>query len=226
MPVMAIALDIQPLQAMPVSLICALSTAISASILNPIDSRTLKWVFLFAPLAIAGVLISTPLAFALRSRQLLFCFSAFIMLIIFIMRRAKKPLNEPMIIKPGSNKETLFGAIIAFFSGSSAGLFGIGGGIIMVPLLSSICRISVKETMQISLLTMIFTSVVGLMLHSSISQVSWQLGFSAMIGAIPAGFLGGRARKCLTENSLTRMFTVFAVLMAIATLIKALGIRA
>ncbi len=217
-PSMVFALDVSPIEAMPISLICALATAISGSILSPISSSVAKRALLFMPIAMLGVFLFTPLAFLLDSQKMLFSFSFFLFVIIFIFLFVEKKTLKPADI--GVNKETICGCLTVFFSGVCAGLFGVGGGIIMVPLLSSFSSIPTKESMQISLLIMISTSILGLVLHESIGHVPWSLGLAAMMGAIPAGMLGGKIRVQISEKNLNKLFIVLALVMAAMNLIK------
>lgn len=219
-PAMVFTLDMSPIEAMPVSLICALATAVSGTLINPLQKEKLKMALALVPTAIIGVMIFTPLAYVLSSKTLLLLFSIFLFIIILMSVFSKA--NEKHQNKKIEQNDYMFFLFVSFVSGSSAGLFGIGGGIIMVPLLSLYSHILIREAMQVSLFVMIFTSVAGLLLHQSNADVPWNLGLSAVLGAVPAGMLGGIARIHISEQNLKRIFTFFALFTAIITMLKAL----
>lgn len=116
-----------------------------------------KWK-LFWPFAITSI----PFAFAggmltvdpILYKRILGIFLLFaIMRILFIKENEKNSYREVNIIVP-----LLFGCIIGFFSG----LIGIGGGIILSPLILLLYRANIKQTAAISSLFILTNSVAGL----------------------------------------------------------------
>jgi uncharacterized membrane protein YfcA len=58
--------------------------------------------------------------------------------------------------------------MLAFFGGLSSGLLGIGGGALMVPILSFVGRLPMHITVATSMLMMIFASASALLLLYSL----------------------------------------------------------
>jgi hypothetical protein len=77
-------------------------------------------------------------------------------------------------------------AAIGAIAGLFASLFGVGGGIVMVPLLVLLLRYDTKVATATSLAAIILTATVGVVTHGFLDNVAW--GHAVLIG-IPA--LGG-----------------------------------
>lgn len=220
MPMLVLGLDISPQDAMPISLACALATGISGTLLSGITLPALKRTLFFKPAAILGTLLGAPMARMLHGKYILYLFSLFLLLIAIICRPAKNGLKES-VASLSESQINVRGMLITFASGVCVGLFGIGGGVLMVPLLRSLSCLSLKEAVQISLLIMISTSILGLLVHASYSSIPWKLCFLGVLGALPAGVFGGAMRKKISDKRLLELFVVFSVSMALVTLFKA-----
>ncbi|MEM0240592.1 MAG: sulfite exporter TauE/SafE family protein [Candidatus Nezhaarchaeales archaeon] len=86
---------------------------------------------------------------------------------------------------------TLF--LTTFFAGFLGAMFGIGGGAIMVPILSTIMGMPIKETVAASLVCVVATSIASSRNYISQKLVNLRLALfletSAAIGAILGAFL-------------------------------------
>ena len=76
--------------------------------------------------------------------------------------------------------------IIGIFIGFLSGLFGIGGGIILIPLLIQI-GINIKDAINISIIQMIFSSIFG----SYLNYLNKKILFKDIIYIGIGGFIGG-----------------------------------
>lgn len=111
------------------------------------------------------------------------------------------------------SKKKLAAAIIAIFmAGVSAGLLGLGGGTIIVPVLSMILRFRMIVAAATSMFTMIFTtsagSVINYLYLAQTDQVSTFLYYSLTmgIGMIIGGMIGPRYATRVNELLLKRIF--------------------
>jgi uncharacterized protein len=218
-PILVFWLKLNPLNAIPMSLICVLATGISGTMFSPINDKVIRLVLLFEPAALFGALIFAPMAHALAAKHVFLFFSIFIILILFISYANKKNFILPK--KDFSQQQkNMFGIIGSFFAGMCSGLFGVGGGIILVPILSRICLISSKDAIQVSLCIIISTSVISLIVHSSLGEVPWHLGLISIIGVVPAGMMGARMRKLMKESTLDIVFIIISLGVAITMLTR------
>lgn len=108
--------------------------------------------------------------------------------------------------------------------GTISGLVGIGGGVVLVPLMVLGFGMEVKTAVSTSLAVVLFTSLVG-------ASGYLLTGFDRVlelpvlvVGAIAGAWLGVRLRDPLPEGRLRVGFAVFMVLVALRLLNQALGI--
>jgi uncharacterized protein len=116
-------------------------------------------------------------------------------------------------------------ALIGLISGITSGLFGVGGGIIMVPamlfFLSPPIR-DIKQAVGTSLLVIIPTAIMGTWKHfnkdPSISNVNWPVALSLAPTAVIGGYVGAWLTKMISAGDLKRAFGAFIMLIGIKLL--------
>lgn len=106
-------------------------------------------------------------------------------------------------------------ALIGIVGGFLGGLFGVGGGVIFVPLLMLLKGFDIHRAVGTSLLIIIFTALSGAVFHGRAGMVDWKaalvLGLFSMIGV----WIGTKLSLKLDTVMLQRAFAVFLVLVAI-----------
>src|SRR2546429_3040781 len=109
---------------------------------------------------------------------------------------------------------------IGLLAGFFSALFGVGGGIVIVPLLISLVAMDAKVATATSLATIIFTSFVGVVSHAALGNVEW--GYALLVG-IPAvaGLLGGLwVKDRVSSRQLTLAFAALLVAVGIWLIVK------
>lgn len=217
-PAMVFGLNFAPEQAMPISLMCALATGVSGISFHALDNKIVRQALILEPAAIIGALFLTPVAYLVSAKQVMFLFALFILMVAVVSQW--KMHHPPSFVLASELRRNLIGVLVAFLSGACSGALGIGGGIILVPLLGICCLIPTKEAVQISLFIMISTSVVGLLVHASMANMPWTLGIAGIAGALPAASLGAFVRTKLSDLTVNRLFLFFAATSSIAIIVK------
>lgn len=106
----------------------------------------------------------------------------------------------------------LFGAVVGVFSG----LFGVGGGIIMIPFLVLVAGCSQQLAQGISLGVMVPAALANALRYARAGNFDVLTVFLLALGAVPAGyFLGADVAQRLPERTLKGLFATFMVLIAI-----------
>ncbi|WP_373018496.1 sulfite exporter TauE/SafE family protein [Thiomicrorhabdus sp.] len=115
--------------------------------------------------------------------------------------------------------------ITGAFVGFAAGLLGIGGGLIIVPVLTSVFAYFL-ETEQIihlaigtSLATILITSLSSVKAHHGHEAVRWDLVKQLVIGVLIGAFLGGWSSQFVASNILGYLFATMEVLIALNMLL-------
>jgi uncharacterized membrane protein YfcA len=108
--------------------------------------------------------------------------------------------------------------LIGLVSGVTSGLFGVGGGIIMVPamlfFLSPPIR-DIKQAIGTSLIVIIPTALIGSMKHLSQGNVEWRTALALVPLAIVGGYLGAWLTTHIPAENLKRAFGLFLVLVGL-----------
>ena len=112
---------------------------------------------------------------------------------------------RPVVALPG------IGLAAGFFSA----LFGVGGGIVVVPLLVLVLGYSTRWATGTSLAAIGLTALFGMAAYGALGEVSWSdaalVGFPAMFGT----FLGIWAQQRIPVRTLTLLLSVLLVGVAV-----------
>ncbi|MGO1247732.1 MAG: sulfite exporter TauE/SafE family protein [Oceanisphaera sp.] len=107
------------------------------------------------------------------------------------------------------------------FAGTLAGLFGVGGGLIIVPVLIISFKLQgiggdlvTHMAVGTSLATIMFTSLSSIHTHHSRKAIDWKLAAMMSVGIIVGAWLGGYTADKLSGPLLQRLIGLFAWLMA------------
>jgi len=100
---------------------------------------------------------------------------------------------------------------IGLVAGIFSSLFGVGGGIVIVPLLIMVVAFGTREATATSLGAIVITALAGVTLYALRGKVD--VGYAALIGipAMGGAILGTSAQQRLSSRSLA---VAFAVLLA------------
>lgn len=107
--------------------------------------------------------------------------------------------------------------LIGLIGGFLSGLLGLGGGVIMLPLLTFIGGVPLKLSTGTSLVHIIIASATGTLSHCRAGMVDFKAGLILGIAGIAGGFLGSFLSVPLSTHSLNLVF-LFLVALAILLL--------
>ena len=120
----------------------------------------------------------------------------------------------------------LMAGIIGLVGGITSGLFGVGGGVVMVPamlfFLSPPIR-DIKQAVGTSLVVIIPTAMMGAFKHHdpnpNLSNVNWPVALSLAPTAILGGYLGAWFTTMIHADNLKRAFGAFIILVGLRLLL-------
>ena len=112
--------------------------------------------------------------------------------------------------------------VLLVLTGAAAGilngLFGIGGGVVMVPAMVFFLTMDIKLAVGTSLAVIIPTALSGAFKHYSLGNVDWRIALSLAPTAICGSYLGAWMTKEISSGSLKRMFGAFIVIVGLRLL--------
>ena len=110
-------------------------------------------------------------------------------------------------------KEKMFSILTGVLAGFINGLFGGGGGMIVVPMLSKLLRYPAKVSHATAILIILPFSILSGLLYAYNGNCKLSVLFPAGIGVIIGGVLGALLLKKLSSKWVV---IIFSVVMAVA----------
>ena len=109
----------------------------------------------------------------------------------------------------------LIAGIIGLFGGVASGLFGVGGGVVMVPAMVFFLALDFKVAVGTSLAVIIPTALVGSFQHYQQGNLAWRTALMLAPTAMLGGFSGAWLTKHIDSSDLKKMFGGFLVLVGL-----------
>jgi uncharacterized protein len=96
---------------------------------------------------------------------------------------------------------------VASVCGIASGMFGIGGGVLLVPLLGLLFAFSQHRAQGTSLIALIPpTGVLALIAYAKGGFVSWRTGLLLIPGVFLGGILGGKLAERIEKHRMRQIF--------------------
>jgi len=100
-------------------------------------------------------------------------------------------------------------------SGFVAGLLGVGGGIVMVPMLTGPLRAPMKTAVASSLVAVAIFSVPALITHAALGNIDWRYALPLMIGVVPGARVGSRITVGSSDRTIRLLFGSLILVLAV-----------
>ncbi len=195
------------------SLFAAFSNAVASTFSYSRQKRIeyslgLKLGLLTIPGTILGAYVSsdvTPGIFKILFGLVLVSSAAY----IFLRKRLdtrEKTINKQIMI---------FGIGASFFAGIISSFFGIGGGIIFVPLMIVGMGMAMKKAAPTSQFILLFASLSGIVVHSILDHPDFLQASFLAIGSFIGGLFGARLSVEIKERSLQILVSIIILGAAI-----------
>jgi len=104
--------------------------------------------------------------------------------------------------------------LAGLLAGFAGGLFGVGGGIILVPMLTAFFALSQHQAHGTSLAAIGATAVAGLVVYGLNGNVAWLPAALLAVASLPAARWGARLAARTSRERLTLAFAIFILVVA------------
>ena len=112
------------------------------------------------------------------------------------------------------------GGLIGLVIGFVAGLLGIGGGVLVVPLLIFFLGTPTKQAAATSMFIVCFSSLAGFITHASIAAIDWKLVLPAAVMCLIGGQLGSRIMVAKLKGRMVQILFGIVLLGFVAKLLQ------
>ena len=110
------------------------------------------------------------------------------------------------------------GTVVGFLTG----LFGVGGGFLVVPMLTLVLGFNMPQAIGTSLLVVAINSAIALLLRMDTTHVDWDVALPFTVAAVIGAQVGGLVAHRLNPERTLRAFAVGLVVLAIYTAARAI----
>ncbi|MCU1413076.1 MAG: permease [Microbacteriaceae bacterium] len=110
--------------------------------------------------------------------------------------------------------------VVGLIGGLLSGAFGVGGGVVMVPLLLLLARMDEREASATSLSAVFPASIVGSIGYLLHGQVDLLAAAALAVGGIPGALLGASLVRRIPVGLLRWLFIALLTLVAVRTLVS------
>ncbi|WP_158865930.1 sulfite exporter TauE/SafE family protein [Leifsonia sp. AG29] len=117
-------------------------------------------------------------------------------------------------LEPATRRPWFTIIVIGLVGGVLSGLFAIGGGIVMIPLLTMFARLNQRVAAATSLAAIVPTSIVGSVTYLIAGEVDLLAGLLVSVGAVVGALAGTALLKRIPLTWLRWLFIVFILLVA------------
>jgi uncharacterized protein len=107
-------------------------------------------------------------------------------------------------------------ALTGLVAGLASGLLGIGGGVVLVPVMNGLLGMPLKRTLGTSLVVIAFMVIPGTVVHAVLGHVDWAIALWLGIGVVPGAAIGSRWAVRARERTLRAAVGTFLLVVAVA----------
>ncbi|HMK43530.1 MAG TPA: sulfite exporter TauE/SafE family protein [Dissulfurispiraceae bacterium] len=112
------------------------------------------------------------------------------------------------------------GLLIGLFGGFFGALVGLGGGVVMIPLMISFLKFTQHEAHGTSLVAVVFVGAAGAATYALYGTTDWKIAILLALTATATARLGALFAHSLPEKKLKRSFGYFLIFVSVLMLVK------
>ncbi len=109
-------------------------------------------------------------------------------------------------------------------AGVFSGYIGLGGGFLIMPLLTEMLGVPLKKASGTSLIAVMVLAIPGVITQAMLGNIQWVAGIAVALGSIPGTFIGVRLLPKVNERALRLLFGGLLLFAALMLVIDQLGV--
>ncbi|ADU31672.1 sulfite exporter TauE/SafE family protein [Evansella cellulosilytica] len=175
-----------------------------------------------------GALFGVWLNKDLNTDIFLIIFGTFIVLVSFVLmvrkyilplKPAKKGVQRTYVNRAGVEitygYHPIIGILIGFVVGMCSGLFGIGGGSLMVPAMILLFGFPPHIAVATSMLMIFLSAILSSVSHMALGNIDWLYVLALLPGAWIGGQLGAAINRKMQSDAIVNLLRVFLIIIGI-----------
>ena len=189
----------------------------------------IRQVLLLGAPAIVTAFLGTELADSLPEYILLGGFGLLLLCNIYLVSLKKKVIRtaqfrEPRMVTGPAISPVAARLITGSVAGLMAGLFGVGGGVILVPLQILLLGEDIKTAVRTSLGVIVITSISACFGHALNGNIDFSAGLLLGLGGLIGVQISTRYLPKLSDNTVTQLFRAMLIVLSLYIFWQAIGI--
>ena len=116
-------------------------------------------------------------------------------------------------------KKNIIIIIIGLVSGITSGLFGSGGGMILVPSLISLIKLDEIKARATAITCILFMVITSSFFYFKSDYINWSISIKCAIGGVIGGIIGARLLMKLSKKNLDLLLIIFLLYSSIRMII-------
>jgi uncharacterized membrane protein YfcA len=104
-----------------------------------------------------------------------------------------------------------------------SGFFGLGGGFVLVPMLSRWLSFPIKRAIGTSLVAVAVLAIPGTITHALLGNIDWSIALGLVIGVVPGALIGAHLTQGARDRNIRIAFTILLILVAVWLATSELG---
>jgi hypothetical protein len=133
----------------------------------------------------------------------------------------KSPLRQQFLGNPihkNIERELIEMQILQIAAGFAAGwlsaLLGIGGGVILIPMMIYFFKVPIQQAVGTSLAVIIPTALVGAWKHYNLNHLNLKLAILLAVGAVIGSYIGALSVNSFSPDVIRKIFAVLLLVTA------------
>ena len=219
-----VTLGYAPIQAVATSSLAIIITALSGSIQNwRMGYLDFRRVLLLGLPALITAQFGVLLASSLPDRMLLLAFAILLACNLYLVgvRKQLARRDDAQAKRAALWNPTVARVFTGGTAGFMAGLLGVGGGVIMVPLQMVLLGEPIKQAIQTSLGVVVITAIASTLGHAVQGNVVWIAGIVLGFGGLISAQLSTRILPKLPDQIVSALFRTLLAVLIVYTLWQA-----
>ena len=200
----------------------AVATNAAANLVSHSRMGNVKWpcAVVFAASGVLGAFGGSSLSKIVDGQKLLALFAILMLIVAIVMFVRRSGAGKADVRLNRENFPRLL--VIGLSTGALAGVFGIGGGFLIVPGLIAAAGMPIINAIGSSLVSVTAFGTTAALNYAVSGFVDWRLAFVFIVGGVVGGLIGGRIAKTLGEKrgALNTIFAGVVFVVAIYMLIR------